>query len=98
MLLTPSQGGLLGHAAVEQHRQELADRRVDGDPPLRLGRRGGRLLCGEQAAKVLREHPEVVFTVLPELAETLEQAGLSNRQVEKIFYGNVLRVYDEVLR
>ena len=37
-------------------------------------------------------------TVLPELAETLEQAGLSNRQVEKIFYGNVLRVYDEVLR
>ncbi len=27
-----------------------------------------RLLCGEQAARVLREHPEVVFTVLPELA------------------------------
>lgn len=37
-------------------------------------------------------------TVLPELAETLERAGLTHTQVEKIFYKNVLRVYDEVLK
>lgn len=37
------------------------------------------------------------FSYMPRLADALEKSGLTEGDVEKIFYGNVLRVYKELL-
>lgn len=37
------------------------------------------------------------FSYMPKLADALEKSGLTEGEVEKIFYGNALRVYRELL-
>ena len=36
-------------------------------------------------------------SMMPLLQKALEDAGLTNDEIEKVFYRNVLRVYQEVL-